>query len=182
MSMKCAPDMLALRLFPNAKEVSESFGAYDAARRHLFGKHGWDPNDPGIAVAAVGDGVSPRTAATFAFRTRWTCHAIDPKMRAARWHRKARRNQMHRVELWPSRVEDLRATWPTQKVDRLVIVAVHSHARLDLAVEVLPAREVAVIAIPCCVVQELPGREPDVEYQDPGILSPKNTIRVWRML
>lgn len=31
---RCAPDLLARKLFPNAKEVTESFAAYAAVRKH----------------------------------------------------------------------------------------------------------------------------------------------------
>ena len=38
------------------------------------------PDDAGVTLVAVGDGVTPRTAALFAFRTAWQTVAIDPLM------------------------------------------------------------------------------------------------------
>src|SRR5579872_7431860 len=40
--LKCAPDLLAWGLFPNAKEITESLGAYNAIRKHIR----WDLGDP----------------------------------------------------------------------------------------------------------------------------------------
>ena len=63
-NLRCGPDMLLLRLFPNAKEVTESFGAYEAVAKHL---RDFPRKDPNIRLVVVGDGHTPRTAATFAF-------------------------------------------------------------------------------------------------------------------
>ena len=97
----------------NAKELSESFGCFNAARTQLS-EH-FKPDDPrcfgwskcnvlqwsgmcaegaesadthlpplpmphSVLLVAVGDGLTPRTAALFAFRTQWTCVAINPLM------------------------------------------------------------------------------------------------------
>jgi hypothetical protein len=48
-------------------------------REHLGGL--LSPSDPSVLVLAVGDGLTPRTAALFAFRTRWRAISIDPLMR-----------------------------------------------------------------------------------------------------
>jgi len=171
---KCAADLLALKLFPNVKEISESFGAYNAVRRHLWKT--FQPHNADCHMVAVGDGVSPRTAATFAFRTAWQCHSVDPKLRGGKWYNPIRRNKLQRVTLWTMPVEKM-VSW--KPVEHLVIVAVHSHADLREAVRALPAKHVGVVAIECCVPQEL-DRAPDIQYEDFGILSPKRTVKVWK--
>jgi hypothetical protein len=169
LTLSCAPDLLALRLFPNAKEITESFAAYEAARRRLH-PH-WNLGDPTITCVVVGDGHTPRTAATFAFRTAWQCHSVDPLLRGGtqRWSA-IERLTLHRCKA--AAVEPILA-------DRALVVAVHSHAKLPEAIATVQARELAVIAIPCCVTQELP-QEPDWEYEDRSVLSPCRTVKVWR--
>lgn len=166
-TLQCAPDMLALRLFPNGKEVTESFAAYDAVRYRL---PQFELRDPGIVVVAVGDGTTPRTAATFALRSAWTCHSVDPRLKGGtkRWE------PIRRLTIHARRIEEC-----SFDADRAIVVAVHSHAPLRAAVDAVRAREVAVVAMPCCVKQDL-DRAPDLEYVNRAVISPCRTILVWR--
>lgn len=166
-TLTCAPDMLKLRLFPNGKEVSESFGAYNAVRYKL---QQFKLNDPNVSVIVVGDGRTPRTAATFAFRSAWMCHSVDPMLGGGsiRWA------EINRLTIHKRRIEDC-----SFMADRVILVAVHSHANLSKAVQAVTARELAVVAMPCCVPQKLDGIEPDNEYEDGGVISPCRTIKVW---
>ena len=68
LSLACGPRLLELGLYPDAKELTESFAAFSAVREHL--KEHFVPHDPTVTVLCVGDGVAPRTAALFAFRTK----------------------------------------------------------------------------------------------------------------
>jgi len=155
--------MLALKLFPNAKELTESVAAYNAVRKtRLF-----QLNDPSVTLISVGDGCTPRTAAMFAFRSAWRCWSVDPRLRSD-W------SAVQRLHVKPQRVEDCEP----MHTDKLVIVAVHSHAPLDVACQKFTAEQRVVIAIPCCVPQER-ERPPDFEYVDKGIWSPQNKVMVW---
>lgn len=167
LQLRCGPDLLALDVFPNAKEITESFGAFNAVRNHL---KDWDLADPGIACLAVADGKSPRTGATFAFRSRWECRSVDPIMDKS-WLAEGR---IERLRCEALRIEDYMVV-----ADRVLVVAVHSHARLRETLRSIVADRVAVVAIPCCVELTLPA-PPDVEYQDYGILSPERTVKVWK--
>lgn len=171
--IKCGPDLLALGVFPNLKELTESFGMYHAVRRAL----GWGlMADPSVALVAVGDGHQPRTGATFAFRSRWTCYSVDPQAQPSVRFTSVGRNRVERIHVVPARVEDW--TLPPG-YSRAVIAAVHSHAPLQAAVRAcLSAARVDVFAMPCCVGQEL-SRPPDFERVDPCISSPKRTVRAW---
>lgn len=166
-TLKCAPDMLALKLFPNAKEISESFAAYEAVRRHL---QDIPLDDPDVHMFAVGDGGTPRTAATFAFRSRWTCHSIDPNLKdSSKWMR------INRLHCYPVKVEEFTPV----RCKTAVIAAVHSHARLDQAILCAKADRVVVISMPCCVKQKL-SIPPDKVYTDKSIISPKREMLIWR--
>lgn len=43
-----------------------------------------------------------------------------------------------------------------------------------------PDIPVSVIAIQCCVQQVCKNRPPDIIYEDTGILSDKNKVKIWR--
>lgn len=168
MTLKCAPDLLMLGLFPNAKEITESFACYEAVRRHIP----FEPQDTDVTVVVVGDGSTPRTAATFAFRSLWNCVSIDPEIGTPdNWERNVKRLTCH-----SKKVESLgKVSYP-----KLIIVAPHSHADLGAALERFTAKKRHVIALPCCVRQEIEGRLPDIKYDDWGIHSPQRAVMVWR--
>ena len=46
LSLACAPALLSLSLYPDAKELTESFAAFNAARQYLKGIFGMD--DPSV--------------------------------------------------------------------------------------------------------------------------------------
>ena len=161
-------DMLRLRLFPDAKEVTESFGAYAAVRRHIVAR-GLSLGDPTVTLIAVGDGSTPRTAATFALRSAWRCVSVDPRLR---W-----RGRVDCLDVRACRVEETHV----EVHGPVVVVAVHSHATLAAALRAVvghPTR-VSVVAIPCCATQVVHGVDPTVQYDDPEIDSPKRRVVVW---
>jgi hypothetical protein len=165
--LRCSVDWLRLDLFPNLKEVTESLAAFRAAMTFAP----WDRKDPTVSVVAVGDGHTPRTAATFAFLTAWTCWSVDPLLRSKRaW------DEVRRLSVIPRRIEEVDLDFGGP----LVVAAVHSHADLCTALEALHAPEVLVVAIPCCFPQTLPV-EPIAEYDDFGIWSARRTVRIWRL-
>jgi len=95
LSLPCAPALVRLRLFPNAKELSESVAAWVALRdrvlRPLAGASA-QPFGSGIdaarrcdAVVVVGDGSRPRTAALIAHMMRSSdvaVFSVDPALHA----------------------------------------------------------------------------------------------------
>ncbi len=171
--LKCAPDLLALGLFPNGKEITESMAAYAAVRQHLVqpGLVRWD--DEGMMMVCTGDGHTPRTAALFAFRSRWRCLSNDPAL-----YPKERYDTVSRLYLFPQQIEVMTAAFHTP----VVIVLVHAHVTLSAVLDKISVYPRHLVAIPCCVPQELPGREPDVLYRDMDIWSPKNEVRIWKNL
>lgn len=161
---RCAPDLLSRNLFPNMKEWTESCAAFAAVRKELgAGRF----QDPGVTLVDVGCGAVPRTAALFAFMTRWRCLGVDPRVRA-------RDYDVRRLEVHQSRIEDM-----VLPRGFTVVVAVHSHAPLPGTVRQVRGPGV-IVAMPCCVPLAL-ERPPDVEYEDHGCWSPHRTVRVWRL-
>lgn len=169
----CAVDLLGLELFPNFKEITESFAAYNAVRKHLWTPCRLFPSDESITLISVGDGGTPRTGATFAFRTRWQCLSVDPVLNEAKFA-----NKINRLQLIQDRLENVAKLGP---YGRAVVVAVHAHVGLDVIVNSIAAERLALVAIPCCTPQTL-DQPPDEEYDDWGIWSPQRCVKVWRQV
>lgn len=165
MSLRSSADMQRLRLFPNAKEITESNAAFWAVKRHL---PELNIADPSVDAFSVGDGHTPRTAGMLAFRTRWNCHSIDPLLNSKCY-------PVDRLEIYRKKIEDLKFY---AKI--AVIFAVHAHVRLQTILKSFNADKIFIIAMPCCVKLNLDDIQPYVEYEDKGIWSPKNLIRIWR--
>jgi len=178
-ALKCAPDIFYM--FPNPKEVTESFGAFNAVKKHL---KDFDPKDPRVGLIAVGDGATPRTASTFAFRTQWDCLSIDPLLRTADCN-----TNFNRISYLPCKIEhspsDVSKWICRSGCSKLIIACVHSHANLENVLRIVKSsgdvvERIAIVAIQCCVPQVLKNKEPDLEYRDWSILSPENLVKVWK--
>jgi hypothetical protein len=171
LGLRCAPDLLALGVFPRgttAKEVTESMAAFVAARKVLGVER---LGDATVRVLDIGAGRSPRTGALFAFRSRWEVIAIDPELRAEKWTGK-----IHRLECVPKRIQDVRIECP----GLAILTLVHAHVQVLDALRSVEATEYLVVALPCCVPHDLP-RETDLQYGDFGCWSPKRQIKIWRL-
>lgn len=166
---KCAADMLAIGLFPNAKEITESMSMYHAVKKYL---PEYKLDDRDVDLFSVGDGSTPRTAGLFAFMTAWQCFSIDPNLSNKDWERKIRR-----LVVYKERVENI---IPWNSCKPIIIVNVHSHAKLDL---VLPAirstKQRAVVVLECCVKMDIPGK-PHIGYIDQNVWSPMNQVKIWK--
>lgn len=166
---KCAIDMLSLGLFPNAKEITESWGAYAALSR-LTQK--LDFNDPDINVVCVGDGSTPRTAATFAFRSRWNCISVDPALRSKEsWYR------INRLTCHKDKIEKIKLDFGDKPV---IIMLVHSHAPINACLRNITTTGVRhLITMPCCVDHNINDKI-FIGYRDNQILSEKREIKIWQ--
>ncbi len=184
------PSLVKMGLFPDAKEISESVAAFAAVRQHMPGL--WDLDDPSILCACIADGHTPRTGAIMHAFTGWRVLSCDPAMRS--FEAKHASHHMPRLTALRCTAAEL----PEQEVDRLIICAVHAHnfvtrpppgaiaqglmPRPNILAETLSrlkAKEVLIVALPCCHRLWLPDREHIVEYRDPGIWSHHNRIKVW---
>jgi len=165
-----AGDLLALGIYPNAKEVTESWAALHAVEHKLKA----NLKDPSMTVVAVGDGRSPRTASLFAFHSKWNCISIDPRLNT------------DKIPIWETAIQRLKCISSTVEevslsFDKVIIVAVHSHAPLPKILDHITANVRSMVAIPCCVSYNhtIP---PSIEYEDAGIWSPENIVKIWRSI
>lgn len=165
---KCFPDLLLTGYFPNAKELTESCAAYRASNRLRL-----DFNSSDVCCICVGDGVHPRTAAMFAFRTKWHCFSVDPKAQIAK--------PQPVVERCWQFAGDLKTFSPPRAFGTYVLVCVHSHCKKAELLRFISKLKgnVHVISIRCCEEDDLP-KKPTAEYLDWGIWSPERRVRIWK--
>jgi hypothetical protein len=181
--LKCSPDLLLNNLFPNAKEITESFACYEAVRQHLWGEgEGVSPSNPDIKFFAVGDGCQPRTAATFAYRTAWECISIDPLLRTGNNKYLIKHDRIKKLYLFRNGVENITEKIIGNLESKIVVIGmVHSHADIERTYQALKGRETYIISIPCCLKHKsIFGKLPDIEYIDENIESRKNLIKIWK--
>ena len=165
MGCACFPDLLELKVFPNAKEITESSAVFNYLRyKKLFAF-----DDPDVTFVCVGDGSTPRTAARVAFRTSWNCISVDPEMNFEN------NGRVRRLECIKSKVEDVSGG----HYKKLVIAHVHSHAKIDETLKKFSGDEMVVVSMPCCVRQFISGKEPTETVVDKSVWSPKNKLVVW---
>lgn len=177
---RCFPQLLQTGYYPNAKEFTESAGAYEAARRKL--RDFAALSDKKVLCLFPGDGKWPRTGSMFALRSAWDCRSIDPLMSVVA------AKGIERCLGYKGTTEDYKGYFKPREDAKVIIVAVHSHATLDSAIDMLdePLRlihenRLAIISIPCCVPQKVERHMIGIQhsYEDKGIWSPENRVMVW---
>ena len=208
----CAPELLRLRLFPDAKELTETFAVHEAVRSRLGGAY--PLTDDTVTLVAVGDGNTPRTAALFAFLTRWHCVSIDPEMAPWReWRARklvagpegadspgdgdgdgdegdgdgdgdGRWGGVRRLSAFRRKMQEV-----TVDCDRAVLVLVHAHVSLADCLAGVRTRtgQCAAVIMPCCnwyaSMRHPDGASaPTARYDDPAVVSPHREVRVFETL
>lgn len=166
LGLTVAPLLLEQSLFPNSKEITESFGLFNAVREHVRPKLNLSFKDDSFGIVVVGDGHTPRTAATFATRSNWQTYSIDPLLNKLEW-------KILRVECLMKKVQDVSHHFSP----RNILVLPHAHVSIQDCLCVVP-RVAAIVAMPCCFPMEM-DVAPDIEYRDEQILSPCNLIKIW---
>lgn len=156
---------LIYRMFPNAKEVTETMAAFNAVRSHVRPLLNLDFGDE-ANVYFLGDGHQPRTAATFAVRTRWNCHSVDPALRKD--HPKVKRLHVH-----PIKGEDM------DYQETNLLIGVHSHCPWKPVIDKIQSRPLVVVSIPCCFKDGL-GR-PLISYIDEECLSEHRRVNIYHL-
>ncbi|GMH97504.1 hypothetical protein TrST_g9257 [Triparma strigata] len=189
-SLECFHEIVGLKVFPTAKDMTESYGVIKA---YMNLAKSWEGEKKGrVKCLVVGDGSTSRTGVLCCYLMKgWECCSIDPQL----------------SEEWVGRREDVRGLVGFKGTfeefmeeedwgeylgegggDELVILMVHSHARLtgETGVHRVRARlnypRTTVVALPCCPgfrpTRDL-GRKPDFDYDDYNIFSDKRHVGVW---
>ena len=211
LTLTSGPELLRLRIFPDAKELTESFAAHNAARTYLYPRDDFggakvksavDPADHSVTLIAIGDGTTPRTAALFAFLTKWQCVAIDPMMVPWETWRKQKRiddeahektknekqrnsndgewGGIHRLNAYRKKIQETRF-----ECEKAVLVMVHAHVSLTECLSQVKTRSgtCSAVILPCCnwfgKLNHPRGDAPIAEYDDENVSSPQRLVRVF---
>jgi hypothetical protein len=91
--LDCFTDIVHLKAFTSAKDVSESMAAIQAAnnsnsnnQQHKRSADNWSMKTKNVLCLCIGDGSTPRTAVLACFlEKKWDCISIDPALHAE-WH------------------------------------------------------------------------------------------------
>lgn len=176
--LRSAPELIGL--FPDAKEITETVGIFQALK-NIQGIYkeipSWD-----VVCLVPGDGALPRTGAYVALLTHWTVYSVDPLLRDTITINKELNGTFingliyRRLYCLKQKIEDI-----DQIEARIgIILAVHSHADLNDAWSKLNVTERKVtVALECCRKQEIKGFEPRKRFRDIGIFSPQNEIIIY---
>lgn len=168
-NLTCAPDLMKTGLYKNAKEWTESAAAFNAVERYLP----WGMDKEHILIS-FGDGGRPRTAALFAFRTKWDCYSVDPALRDEDW------SHVQRLTIFKGKAEDFRLDCRGLNV---IALYVHSHVPVYKSLPGLTNHgTLSVVAMPCCFALDTNLPPADHEYYDAGIESEKRRVQVWKAL
>ena len=193
-AFRCAPALLRLGVFPNAKEITESMAVLWAVDTHLGAKPcGLRFNYRRVTCVVVGDGAAPRTACLACFRTKWgRVVAVDPALRCAPEGDTERYAAVSRLELHAARIQDVRVDVDPAH-EHVVVVLPHAHVIPNQALASLAFRAggaggrrrctLSVIQMPCCNFEwhdRVCGLAPDAEYCDVAVASRRRRMRVWR--
>lgn len=177
--LKCASDLISTKFFPNAKEITESMGAFNAVQRNLWNV--FHPSDETVECYIIGDGSKPRTGALFAYRTKWKIVSIDPNMLRNKLELggiAATPKRINRLYAYRNYIEDLTFY---EAHNNVLIVCVHSHAKLSDCFHAFPWSKKYIVNMPCCVPPDI-DRQPDVCYTDWAVHSEKRNIEIYKGL
>lgn len=173
--MRSAGSILSAGIYPDAKEITEAVAALRAVETYLR-PMSFNTRRGGVRVICVGDGSTPRCGALFAAETAWDVWSVDPALKV----REYRFRGAERLRLIAERSETSEHSIFSSETlaDRALVIAVHSHAPLAETVRRVRAKQIAVVAMTCCVPHDI-ARSPDVQYEDENVWSPERTVRIW---
>ncbi len=167
MKMNCAVDLLRMKMFPNAKEITETLGAYTACGHlpEVFNRINTE-----VQCVVVGDGHRPRTGATIAHLTRWNITSVDPQVVQTVW-------PIQRFTCYKNRIEELKLSYEAPTI----IIGVHSHAKLSECLKsIKTTKDLWIINMPCCVPSNI-DTTLHIRYRESRIWSPKNHIEIYKI-
>ena len=209
-SLNCFPDIVSLKAFTSAKDVSESMAAIQAAGQYGLQqsnqKNGDDNSSSSnkerkrVKCLCIGDGSTPRTAVLTCYLKQWDCVSIDPALQED-WHGLRPKGVRGLVGFKGTLEEFMNSSQEHEEhenakakqaeYDHLALLCVHSHARLNknASVDKIMARygniPTTLVSLPCCPTfrsQKDVGRAPDHVYEDDCVFSQCRKVEIWNFV
>ena len=165
--LRCAPDLLRLGIYPNAKEFTEAYATYRALKK--LGLK--DENKETVVI--VGDGKTPRVGALVAFMTKnVSVFSIDPLINSF---------PVERLVCVKEKAEHVDYRF-LGGFESLFLVFPHSHAPYEKVLSRIFSfwnKPADIVDFPCCVLYDFKVK-PYKEYVDYGVFSVKRTFRLYK--
>eukprot|EP01084_Bolivina_argentea_P087181 157496_1 len=194
LSLKCVTDLIEHKVYPNAKEITESFSILHSLRKYLnssskdFESH-YDYNfeNKNVTALVIGDGSTPRIASLLCYITKWNnVYSIDPQLKIKKnksW------NNIRHLKCLRSKIEDI--TIKINDNNNVIVIFMHSHVLLEESLLSISfnkqnnnKHKMAVITVPCCQYMNkhktLYNQQPDYTFTDISMASNKNTFYIWK--
>ena len=165
LNLKCNKDIIDF--FPNAKEITESLGAFHAFKDYIVSPKEFYKNNFDIIV--IGDGHQPRTGALFACMTPYSACSIDPVLRVEKSYWK----KIINLNCIKDKVENIKY----KIINKTIFVLVHAHVHFSHFKHLVKNGDY-IINIPCCMDLKFSGN-PIISYIDKHIMSKKNRIDIY---
>eukprot|EP00943_MAST-04B_sp_MAST-4B-sp1_P007990 g7990.t1 len=204
-SLKCFKKLVELEVFPDAKDISESMGAFRAATLYSHLELNCDNNNDIIKTRSrwkqqniwclcIGDGSTPRTATLISFLTSWNLISVDPGLKQEFVGKDPK--GINRMECFDMKFEDWVKFFSSSSACKIIklecnylyIICVHSHHRFvgDACFEkvrnLFGNPRTCLVNLPCCAryspIKDI-GRTPDITFEDPAIFSACRKIDMW---
>lgn len=176
LKLKSAAKLISTGFYPNAKEISETQGAFEAVRHKLK----LDYTDESVAIVIVGDGYNPRTGYYIANMTKWSIFSVDPAMERDYLEIIEKIKDKNNLEIIPKKIED--CTLNLQNFKKIVLLFVHSHASLKETLHSIEANKdsfIHAVSMPCCFDDDL-GIPFELTYDDPYVISVHRSLFIYK--
>ena len=177
LELKAGPKLLSTGFYPNAKEISETQGAFEAVRHKLKLSY----SDESVAVVIVGDGINPRTGYYIANMTKWHVFSIDPEMQRNYQEILDKTNDKKNLFIFPQKIEDCQLD--LSNFSTIVLLFVHSHASLKASIQAITRKNASsiihAVSMPCCFDDDL-GIPFDLKFDDPYVISVHRTLFIYK--
>ena len=195
LTLRCATDLIEHKIYPNSKEITESFAVLHSLRKYLnasskdlVAHNNFNFNNPNVSAIVIGDGATPRVGSLLCFITKWrNVYSVDPILKINK--NKAWKNINH-LKCLRSKIEDI--TIKINANDNVVVIFMHSHVLLEQSLLSIcfdhehdaNKHKIAVITAPCCQFIEkhktLYDKKPDYSFTDISMASEKNIFYIWK--
>ncbi|CAJ1936329.1 unnamed protein product [Cylindrotheca closterium] len=190
-SLKCFSDLVTLGVFQSAKDISESMAAIQAAIKHgLPVSPSQNEKKKKIKCLCIGDGSTPRTAVLACYWKQWSCVSIDPALHEE-WTGETPKGVRNLIGFGGT-LEEFMSLPPGEddsSYDHLVLLCVHSHARLMGPCSIQNIRNrypsiphTTLVSLPCCPKfrsHRDVGRPPDIFYDDDCVFPACRKVEIW---
>ena len=156
-------------LFPNIKEVTESYGIFHACLE-VCKRTNIARNDPNVLIVVIGDGHRARTGVLCSSMSAWRALSIDPVIHTC--------PSFPKVKTIASKIEDI-----PEDINHdgpVILCFPHCHASITTTLGKIKSsnNNRHVISMPCCFKDDTVIK-PSFSYIDEKILSDKNTINIY---